>query len=149
MAPTTLPPDFRELLKRLDARGVEYLLVGGYAVAHHGYPRYTADIDIWVPIDYRNAEQLAAAVRDFGFDSPEVTPELFLKDKSIVRMGLPPMRIEITTHIDGVEFAPCHARSVVTEIDGVRVHVIGLEDLKTNKRASGRLKDLADLENLP
>jgi hypothetical protein len=149
MAQITLPGDFKEFLRLLGARGVEYLLVGGYAVGHHGYPRYTADIDVWVPIDMGNAERLTTVLRDFGFDMPEVNPELFLRERMIIRMGVPPMRIEIINHIDGVEFPACYARRVVVEIDEVPVNIIALDDLKVNKRASGRLKDLADLENLP
>ena len=149
MAQITLPDDFKEFLRLLGARGVEYLLVGGYAVGHHGYPRYTADIDVWVPVDLENARRLTAVLRDFGFDTPDVTPELFLREQTIVRMGVPPMRIEITNHIDGVEFAACYARRVAAEIDGTSVNIIALDDLKANKRASGRLKDLADLESLP
>jgi hypothetical protein len=149
MAQITLPDDFKEFLRLLGARGVEYLLVGGYAVGYHGYPRYTADIDVWVPIDLENARRLTAVLRDFGFDMPEVSPELFLRERAIIRMGVPPMRIEIINHIDGVEFAACYAGRVIVEVDGIPVNIIGLDDLKTNKRASGRLKDLADLESLP
>ena len=97
MAQITLPGDFKEFLRLLGARGVEYLLVGGYAVGHHGYPRYTADIDVWVPIDMGNAERLTTVLRDFGFDMPEVNPELFLRERMIIRMGVPPMRIETPT----------------------------------------------------
>ena len=98
MAQITLPGDFKEFLRLLGARGVEYLLVGGYAVGHHGYPRYTADIDVWVPIDMGNAERLTTVLRDFGFDMPEVNPELFLRERMIIRMGVPPMRIDHQPH---------------------------------------------------
>lgn len=144
-----LPPDFKEFLNLLNVREVEYLLIGGYAVSFHGYPRVTNDIDLWVAVNPANAHKLIAVLRAFGFDTPELTPELFLKDRSIVRMGHPPMRIEITTGIDGVRFDDCYPRRTVAMIDGILVNVISREDLKTNKRASGRLKDLADLENLP
>ena len=143
-----LPQDFKEFLKLLNAKGVEYLLIGGYAVGYHGYPRATADMDIWVAVKPENAEKLMAVLRDFGFDMPELTPELFLKEKNIVRMGIPPMRIEITTGISGVEFDICYAQKVVDVLDGVRVNIINLQDLKVNKKASGRFKDLNDLENL-
>ena len=149
MAQPILPDDFKEFLRLLGIRGVDYLLVGGYAVGYHGYPRYTADIDLWVPVAEANAQRLTDALREFGFDMPEVVPALFLKERTIVRMGVPPMRIEIINHIDGVDFAACYARRVVAMIEGIAVNVIALEDLKANKRASGRLKDLADLENLP
>jgi len=149
MANIILPNDFKEFLKLLNARGVEYLLIGGYAVGHYGYPRYTADMDIWIAAHSATAERMVAAMRDFGFDLPTLTPDLFLQERNIVRMGVAPMRIEITNAIDGVEFAPCYARRVVEVIDDVPIPLISLEDLKANKRASGRLKDLADLENLP
>jgi len=149
MEADTLPSDFKEFLQLLNAEGVEYLLIGGYAVGYHGYPRYTADIDVWVARQQDNAERVVRALSKFGFSAPENVPALFLQERSVVRMGVPPMRIEITSHIDGVQFAECYARRVVAEIDGVQVNVISREDLKTNKRAVGRLKDLADLENLP
>jgi hypothetical protein len=143
-----LPQDFKEFLKLLNAKGVEYLLIGGYAVGYHGYPRATADMDVWVAVKPENAEKLMVVLRDFGFDMPELTPELFLKEKNIVRMGIPPMRIEITTGISGVEFDACYAQKVVDILDGVQVNIINLQDLKVNKKASGRFKDLSDLENL-
>lgn len=143
-----LPQDFKEFLKLLNAKGVEYLLIGGYAVGYHGYPRATADMDVWVAVKPENAEKLMVVLRDFGFDMPELTPELFLKEKNIVRMGIPPMRIEITTGISGVEFDACYAQKVVDILDGVQVNIINLQDLKVNKKASGRFKDLNDLENL-
>ena len=105
-------------------------------------------MDIWVAVKPENAEKLMAVLRDFGFDMPELTPELFLKEKNIVRMGIPPMRIEITTGISGVEFDICYAQKVVDVLDGIQVNIINLQDLKVNKKASGRFKDLNDLENL-
>lgn len=144
-----LPLDFREFLKLLKEHNVRYLLIGGYAVGYHGYARATEDMDIWVAIHPDNAEKLVAALKAFGFDLPEVKPELFLREKQIVRMGVPPLKIEISTSISGVEFDECYQARVVEEFDGVEVNLIGLEHLKKNKRASGRLKDLADLEKLP
>lgn len=144
-----LSSDFKEFLRLLNAHGVEYLLVGGYAVGLHGYPRATVDLDVWVNATPTNAERVLAALRAFGFGAPNLVPRLFIDPLSIVRFGLPPFRIEIMTTIDGVEFAPCHARALACDLDGVVVPVIALDDLKTNKRASGRNKDLADLDNLP
>ena len=89
-----LPPDFKEFLKLLSDRRVEYLLIGGYAVAYHGYPRATADIDIWIAIHPHNAQKTVSVLRDFGFDLPQVTVDLFLKENQIIRMGAPPVRIE-------------------------------------------------------
>lgn len=140
--------DFKEFLKLLEADEVEYLLVGGYAVGYYGYPRPTGDLDIWVSRTQSNAEKLVRVLNEFGFTSPDLTTELFTLEKSIVRMGVPPYKLEIITFIDGVDFRTCYSRRAVAAIDGIDVSVIGLDDLKINKRASGRAKDLNDLENL-
>jgi predicted nucleotidyltransferase len=144
-----LSSDYKEFLRLLNAHGVDYLLVGGYAVGLHGYPRATVHIDIWVNATAENAERVLAAVRDFGFGTPDLVPRLFIDPLSIVRFGMPPFRIEVMTTIDGVDFVPCRERALICDLDGVEVPVIALDDLKTNKRASGRNKDLADLDNLP
>ena len=149
MATIHLPPDFKEFLKLLEARRIEYLLIGGYAVGYHGYPRATADMDIWVAMHPENASRLVSALKEFGFDVPELSDELFLKPDQIVRMGVPPIRLEIATTISGVDFQTCYARRVIDDLDGIRVALISLEDLKTNKQASGRFRDLDDLEHLP
>ena len=143
------PQDFSEFLKLLNAHHVEYLLIGGFAVAIYGYPRTTADMDIWVARRRTNTERLVSCLREFGFDTPNLEPELFDDPNSIVRMGVAPMRIEILTEIDGVKFDDCAARAETQTIGGIEINIISLEDLKTNKRASGRPKDLDDLENLP
>ncbi len=145
----SLPNDFKEFLKSLNDKGVEYLLIGGYAVAYYGYPRATNDIDVWIAIHPENAERVVAALRDFGFDTPELSIELFLQANRIVRMGMPPMRIEISTPISGVDFAACYTMRRTAVLDGVEVPIISLPHLKINKRASGRYKDPNDLENLP
>ena len=144
----TLPPDFKEFLRLLNTHNVEYLLIGGYAVGYHGYPRATNDMDIWIAIHPDNAERMVTVLRVFGFETPDLSLELFLQDHSIVRMGLPPMRLEVLTTISGVEFAACYAARVTTMIDGVEVNLMSLPDLKVNKQASGRYKDLDDLEHL-
>jgi len=144
-----LPPDFREFLRLLNAHQVEYLLIGGYAVAYHGYPRATAEMDIWIATHPRNAAQVVAALKEFGFDVPELSVELFQAENQIVRMGKPPVRIEIVTGISGVNFAECYAARVIHVLDGLEVSLISLHHLKLNKRAAGRYKDLDDLENLP
>ena len=148
MATIPLPPDFSAFLKLLSEHKVKYLLIGGYAVGYYGYVRATADMDVWVPRERANAERLVAALQEFGFGVPELKAELFLKKDQVIRMGVPPMRIEIGTSISGVEFEECYAERVVEEWDDVEVSIISLEKLKENKRASGRLKDLTDLEHL-
>jgi len=149
MATIRLPPDFKDFLKLLKEHKVRYLLIGGYAVGYHGYPRATADMDIWVEMQPENAEKVVSALREFGFDIPELSAELFLKEKQIVRMGVPPVKLEITTSISGVEFEECYKERVTDRLDGVEVNLISLKHLKINKKASGRYKDLNDLENLP
>lgn len=145
----SLPLDFKEFLKLLNDKGVEYLLIGGYAVAFYGYPRATNDIDVWIAINPANAQRVVEALREFGFDTPELSTELFLEEDRIIRMGMPPMRIEIATTISGVEFEACYEDRLMGTLDGVEVPIISLPFLKMNKRASGRFKDLNDLENLP
>ena len=135
-------------MKLLNSHQVEYLLIVGYAVSYHGYPRTTADIGIWVAIQKENGEKLVAILRKFGFDTPELSADLFFKENQIVRMGSPPMRIELLTTISGVRFEECYSERIVDVIDNVEVQIINLEHLKHNKQASGRQKDLADLKHL-
>ena len=144
-----LPIELREFLKLLNENQVEYLLIGGYAVGYHGFPRATGDMDIWVATNEANAEKIIAALEAFGFGDTGMTPDLFLVPDQITRMGNRPLRIEILTTISGLEFAEAYAKRVVDVIDGVPVSFISADHLKINKRASGRLKDLADLDNLP
>ena len=149
MATIHLPPDFKEFLRLLNSNHVEYLLVGGYAVGYHGYPRLTADLDIWIAMHPQNGDKLVNVLKEFGFDLPELTPELFQLENKVIRMGVPPIRIELITSIDGVEFEECYASRVQDNFDGVDINLIDLKHLKTNKKASGRYKDLNDLEHLP
>lgn len=144
-----IPPDFKEFLKLLNANKVDYLLIGGYAVTYYGYSRPTGDMDIWIRIDRKNAERTIVALDAFGFSSTKMTIDLLTKDKQIIRMGVPPFRLEISTGIDGVEFDECFNNREVINLDGVPTNLISLPDLKINKKASGRHKDLSDLENLP
>ena len=149
MADHVFPSDFREFLKLLNNAEVAYLLIGGYAVGYHGYPRTTADMDVWVAISPENASKLVDVFRRFGMRDAKLTPDLFLRSGKIIRMGVPPMRIEVLTEIDGVSFAECYAAREVVTLDGETVNLISLRHLRTNKRASGRHKDLDDLEHLP
>jgi hypothetical protein len=149
MVTARLPPDFKEFLKLLQEHKVDYLLIGGYAVGYYGYVRATGDMDIWVRRDSLNAEKLVKVLKAFGFDVAKLSAGLFLDTNKIVRMGLPPFRIEIMNTISGVEFDDCYAESCVDSIEEVEVRLISLQRLKENKRASGRHKDLNDLEHLP
>lgn len=145
----TLPPDFKDFLKLLKSKKIKYLLIGGYAVGYHGYPRATNDMDIWIALDNVNAELMVQVLKEFGFDTPQLSKELFLEENKIIRMGVAPIRIELLTTISGVNFDECYQKKVVAEIDGIQVDIINLEQLKINKKASGRHKDLDDYENLP
>ena len=149
MAEIELHPDFKDFLKLLNSHAVEYLLVGGYAVGYHGYPRATGDMDVWIAVSEPNAQKAAMVLRDFGMPEEDVSKRLFLERDKVVRMGVPPVRIEVITGASGVDFAECYSRREVIEIDGIPVNFISLEDLKENKRASARHKDLDDLEHLP
>ncbi len=143
-----LNQDFKEFIQSLNDNQVRYLIIGGYAVAFHGYPRYTKDIDIWIEISLDNAEKIIKALEQFGFGSLELKPNDFLVSNQVVQLGYPPNRIDLITSPDGVEFEECYASKVEVIIDGVNLDFIDLENLRKNKRASGRLQDLADLENL-
>ena len=124
-------------------------MIGGYAVGYHGYPRATNDMDIWIATEPNTAEQMVLALNEFGFDTPQLSKDLFLKKDNVVRLGIAPIRIEILTTISGVTFEDCFDDKVVDEIDGIEVNIICLKQLKINKKASGRYKDLDDYENLP
>jgi hypothetical protein len=139
--------DFKEFAALLNARSVDYLVVGGYALAAHGHPRYTGDIDFWIRPTADNIVRLLKALDDFGFGSLGLAASDFAND-TVVQLGQPPRRIDLLTAIDGVAFEACFTRREQVALAGVQLNIIGLEDFKTNKRAAGRLKDLADLESL-
>ena len=139
--------DFKEFAELLNAKGVEYLVVGGYALAAHGHPRYTGDIDFWVLPTLENLQRLISVLADFGFASLGLSVSDFGPD-TVVQLGHPPRRIDLLTAVDGVSFDDCFAHREHVELGGVHLPIIGLEDFKANKRASGRLKDLVDLETL-
>lgn len=144
-----LPKDFREFLRLLRAHGVEYLLIGGWAVGYHGYPRATDDLDVWIAVSPANAARVVAALKEFGFEVPELLAGRFLEEDQLVRMGIEPVKIEILTSISGVDFDECYRERLETVLDDEPVSLINLRHLKINKKASGRLKDLSDLDYLP
>ena len=150
MDPKSLSADFRDFLKSLNDHGVEYLLIGGHAVAYHGYVRPTQDMDVWIAVSPNNAERMVAAVEAFfGCKLEGLAPEFFLDREQVTRFGVRPNLIEILTKIDGCDFLAAYSHRVVGELDDSCVNIIALADLKKNKKASGRNKDLADLDNLP
>jgi hypothetical protein len=144
-----LPQDFKEFLNLLNLNNIKYLLIGGYAVGYHGYPRATVDMDIWISIEKENVDNLIKTINDFGFKDPDLDAEVFTKQKKVVRMGVPPLRLEVISEIDGVEFEECFNSKIVDKIDDITINIINLQCLKKNKKACGRLKDLSDLEYLP
>lgn len=143
-----LNQDFKEFIQLLNDNQVKYLVIGGYAVAVHGHPRYTKDIDIWIEMSLENTQNLMVALNNFGFGSLGLTAEDFQKLDQIIQLGYPPSRIDLITTPDGIDFETCYQSKIEVIIDNISVNFIDLDNLKKNKQASGRLQDLADLENL-
>lgn len=149
MGTIEFPPDLSEFLRLLNFHGVEYLLVGGYAVGLHGYPRTTGDMDVWVRPAADNASKLVRALTDFGYAAANLSTTPFTDPAKIVRLGVPPVCIDIIMSISGANFAESYARRQLEDAAGTPVSLISLDDLKANKRAAGRPKDANDLMNLP
>ena len=143
-----IPKDFLEFFESLNAHSVKYAVAGGYAVAYHGSPRFTGDIDVMVGSDERNARSILSALEEFGFSGIGLSVQDFAQPDRVVQLGVPPMRIDILTGIDGVTFDEVWEQRVEVRIENVLVHFISRELLIRNKRATGRAKDLADLESL-
>ena len=140
--------NYLDMLRCLNRAGVDYIMVGGWAVNLHGYVRATIDLDIWILADQENARKVYAALGEFGAPLGEVKPEDFAQDGTIFQIGVAPCRIDVINKIDGVKYAEASPRAVQKTIEGVPVRIISREDLIANKRASGRTKDLADAEIL-
>jgi hypothetical protein len=140
--------DFKEFCELLNSISVEYLIVGGYALAAHGHPRYTGDLDIWVRPSDTNAGKLLDALRQFGFGELGLSKEDFLAPGTVIQLGFPPSRIDLLTAIDGVDFDTGHKHRVMMNISGIELPIIGVAEFRANKLAAGRAKDLADLESL-
>ena len=144
-----LPQDWREFLSSLNAKRVRYLVIGAHALAAHGAPCYTADLDVWVEPTNANAEKVMVALRAFGFGALKgLTADDFVDLDKVVMLGVPPMRIDLLTSISGVKFATAWKRRVRTKLGGVTVNVLSVADLRANKLAAGRPKDLADAQTL-
>lgn len=143
-----LSQDFREFVELLNKNEVQYMIVGGYAVGIHGYPRYTGDLDIWLLPDKNNAGKILKSINEFGFSSLNITERDLTKADTVIQLGYPPLRIDLLTSIDGVSFDECYQNRKTIFIDGLQVHFIGFNDLIKNKKASGRHQDLGDVENL-
>lgn len=143
-----LNQDFKEFAGLLASNRVDYLIVGGYALAAHGHPRYTGDLDFWIGTDTGNAWRVLSALRDFGFGDLNIQLEDLTQPGQVIQLGYPPRRIDLLTSIDGVEFDGCMTRKLVVHIDGLALNFIGRDDLLINKRASARPQDLADVDAL-
>lgn len=144
----TLHKDLREFIESLNSANVRYVIVGGYAVAYHGHPRATGDIDFFVEASADNASRIVEAIREFGFGDIGLTAEDFSKPDAIIQLGRPPRRIDIITSVDAVSFEEAWTARVPANLDGIPVHFIDRELLLRNKRSTGRVQDQADAEKL-
>jgi len=140
--------DFKELLELFNSHKVEYLIIGAYALAFHGAPRYTGDIDLFVNPDPSNASRIVNALDEFGFGSLGLKAEDFIKSGQIIQLGVPPARIDIITSISGVSWQEAESGKIQGSCGSVPVNFVGRKQLIANKRATGRQKDMADLESL-
>ena len=145
---TLLNQDFKEMLSELNDGRAEFLLIGAYALAAHGYPRATGDMDLWVRPEPENATRVYEALAKFGAPLHELSADDLSKPDVVFQIGVAPCRIDILTTISGVEFTDAWKRRMTLEIEGVVVNVIGRQDLIANKRACGRPKDIADINEL-
>ena len=149
MARIKLAADFRDFLSLCLSHEVRFMVIGGYAVVHYSRPRYTGDLNIWIDASLENARRVVKVLHDFGLSGPDVTTDMITGQKQIIRMGFEPMRLELFTRIPALEFGECYERREFVKTGNLTIPLISLEDLKTNKRKSGRPKDLQDLEELP
>ncbi|SDD83444.1 Nucleotidyl transferase of unknown function [Dyadobacter soli] len=143
-----LASDFEDFIKLLNKHAVEYLVVGGYAMAFHGRPRFTGDLDIWINISESNAEKMLVVLAEFGFSSLGYRKEDFLKENIINQIGYPPLRIDILTSIDGVTFSEAIVHKRIIDVDTIAIAFIGLNQLIANKKASNRPQDIQDIVSL-
>lgn len=144
----TLDQDFEDFVSLLNKHGVNYMVVGGYALAFHGKPRHTGDIDIWIDISDANAHSMVNVLNEFGMASLNMQKSDFLHRGIITQIGYPPLRIDILNEIDGVSFADAYLNKLVIDIDGLPVKYIGLNDLIKNKQTSARSQDITDVKEL-
>lgn len=144
----SLNPDFLDFITLLEKKSVEYLVVGGYAVGFHGFPRYTGDMDFFVAVNETNAERLVEVFQEFGFRDIGLEKNDFLKPAFVIEIGREPRKIQVLTGIDGVTFDECQKTAIECDYLGRKMRFIGLEALIRNKKASGRGKDLIDVQEL-
>jgi len=140
--------DFKEFIELLNVNEVKYLIIGGYAVNFHGYPRYTKDIDFWLWMTEPNIKKLILAIKEFGLGSLNLRMEDFMTPENIIQLGFEPYRIDLLMDVEGIDFEACYARRSEAKLDGTAVNFLSLPDLITAKKNAGRLQDLADAEQL-
>jgi predicted nucleotidyltransferase len=144
----TLAQDFEDFIKLLHKNEVDYLVVGGYALAFHGKPRHTGDLDVWINNSEANAEKLVLAIADFGLSSLGLTKSDFMQEGYVTQIGYPPLRIDLLNSIDGVKFEDAFPNRLSVDVNGFNVNYIGLKEFIKNKTASGRSQDIADLKEI-
>ncbi|MVN21350.1 hypothetical protein GO621_07350 [Mucilaginibacter sp. HMF7410] len=140
--------DFIDFIELLNTHQVEYIIVGAHALAFHGRPRHTGDLDIWIKPSAENAAKMVKVLEDFGFGSLGLTKEDFIKENNITQLGYPPLRIDILNSISGVDFEEAYKGKIDAEVDNLQISYININHFITNKQASGRAKDLGDIEAL-
>ncbi len=143
-----LNKDFKEFIELLNEHDVKYLVIGGYAVNFHGYPRYTKDIDFWIWMNKSNIKKLIEVIKVFGFNSLDFKMEDFMSPENIIQLGYEPYRIDLIVAIEGIDFMDCFNRKNTIKIDKTKVNFIEIQDLIDSKSNTGRLQDLADAEQL-
>jgi len=141
--------DYQELLQSFASHNVRFLIVGGYALAAHGHPRYTKDLDIWVWTDPSNAERIVKSLEGFGFDGLGLTALDFQEPDVVVQLGREPLRVDILTFATGLDFVSAYENRMMVSIGNLEVPFVSIDDLRTNKLATGRLRDIADAADLP
>jgi predicted nucleotidyltransferase len=144
----TLAQDFEDFIKLLNKHQVDYMVVGGYALAFHGKPRHTGDLDIWINTTEDNAEKLIHTIKEFGLSSLGLTKSDFMQEGYVTQIGYPPLRIDILNSIDGVQFETAFLNKLLVDVNGIEIKYIGLRDFIDNKNASGRSQDIADVKEI-
>jgi len=144
-----LNQDFKEFIELLNLHKVKYIVVGGYAVGFHGYPRYTGDIDLWIAISKENTDKIIEVLNEFGFQTLSLVAEDFQKEDLVIQFGYEPNRIDILTSVTGLNFDECFNESIIANFENLIIRFLDLKNLKKNKLLTGRQKDLGDIENLP
>ncbi len=143
-----LDENFKEFIKLLNANDVKYLVIGGFAVAFHGYPRYTKDIDFWIWANPDNADKLLKTVHDFGFGSLGLEKEDLLNETNVIQLGYEPNRIDLIMGLEDMDFETCFAQRQDAEFENLPIYFLNLDDLVKNKLSTGRLKDKVDAQTL-